>query len=234
MKRALLSALQQARGAKRPAAVATDLESGRQALVLAEDVSGDLALGREALGEVRATVAAEKSGILENHGLFVRVYAPPLRMIIVGAVHIAQILAPMARLAGYEVVIVDPRHAWATDERFAGVALDRRWPDEALRALEPDSRTALVVLTHDPKLDDPALTVGLGSPAFYIGALGSRRTHAKRLERLAAQGLDEAALARVHAPIGLDIGASSPAEIAVSILAAVTAELRSSRYSSDN
>ena len=157
---------------------------------------------------------------------FLQPHNPPLRMLIVGAVHIAQPLAAMAALAEYAVTIVDPRQAFATQERFPHVALSGEWPDQALRSLGPDARTAVVTLTHDPKLDDPALLVALRSPAFYVGALGSRKTHAARLARLRELGLSEAELARIHAPVGLDVGARSPAEIAVSILAQVTQRLR--------
>ena len=143
-------------------------------------------------------------------------------MIVVGAVHIAQSLVPMAALAGYDVTVVDPRRAFATDARFPGVTLSTDWPDDALTALDPDRRTAVVTLTHDPKLDDPALAVALRSTAFYIGALGSRRTHARRVERLREAGFNDKDIARIHAPIGLDIGAVSPAEISISILGQIT------------
>ena len=172
----------------------------------------------------------DRSRALETAGgrVFIHVHNPPFRLIIVGAVHIAQPLARMALLAGYAVTVVDPRGAFATAERFAGVAesqgfsVSQEWPDAALTALDPDLRTAVVTLTHDPKLDDPALTVALRSDAFYIGSLGSRRTHGKRRERLAELGIGDAAFARIHGPIGLDIGALSPAEIAVSIMAEIT------------
>ena len=153
-------------------------------------------------------------------------FNPPLDLAIIGAVHIAQPLARMAALADYAVRIIDPRTAFATEERFPDVALSHEWPDEAL-ALKPlTARSAIVALTHDPKLDDPALTVALRSPAFYIGALGSRQTHARRLERLKEAGFSDADLARIHGPIGLKIGARSPAEIAVSVLGEMTAILR--------
>lgn len=226
MKRALLDALQAARAAKRPVALVTDLDSGRQALLDDDTTQGDLSLGESELARARAALAQDKSGPLEETNLFVHVFNPPLRLIVVGAVHIAQRLVPMAMETGYEVVVVDPRRAWATDARFPDVRLLTDWPDEALEALKPDRRTAIVVLTHDPKLDDPALTVALASPAFYVGALGSTRTHAKRTARLRESGVDEAAIARIHAPIGLAIGAKSPAEIAISILAQVTQELQ--------
>ena len=146
-------------------------------------------------------------------------------MIVVGAVHIAQSLVPMAKLSGYDVTIIDPREAFASEARFPDVNLNHNWPDEAMTNLDPDRRTAVVTLTHDPKLDDPALTVALRSNAFYIGSLGSKRTHAKRLERLRGDGLTEVELGRINAPIGLDIGAVSPAEIAVSIMGEITAIL---------
>ena len=157
---------------------------------------------------------------------FVQVFNPPLRLIVVGAVHIAQQLAPQAALAGYDVTVVDPRGAWATAERFPGIRLNSDWPDAALAALAPDGRTAVVTLTHDPKLDNPALATALASQAFYIGALGSRRTHAQRCERLAEAGWDATAVGRIHGPVGLAIGAKSPAEIAVAILAQMTQVLR--------
>jgi xanthine dehydrogenase accessory factor len=154
------------------------------------------------------------------------VFNPPLRLVVVGAVHIAQTLVPMAGLAGYDVTVVDPRRAFASDARFPGVDVRQDWPDEALEALEPDARTAVVTLTHDPKLDDPALDVALRSDAFYIGALGSKRTHAGRRERLTELGHDARALDRIHGPAGLAIGAVSPAEIALSVMAEMTQVLR--------
>ena len=144
----------------------------------------------------------------------------------VGAVHIAQTLVPMASLTGYDVTVVDPRRAFASDARFPGVDVRTDWPDEALEALKPDARTAVVTLTHDPKLDDPALDLALRSDAFYIASLGSKRTHAGRLERLGALGHDQATLARIHGPAGLTIGAVSPAEIALSVMAEMTGVLR--------
>lgn len=222
MKRSLFVELQAARERKRPVALVTDLMAGTQALVDGEQAIGDLALDTATLAEARAAIAKDRTGKLADGRTFVQVYAAPYRMVIVGAVHIAQALAPMAEAAGYQVFLVDPRQAWATRERFPEVPILNDWPDDALKRLKPDLRTAVVVLTHDPKLDDPALTVTLASEAFYVGALGSRKTHAKRLARLREQGLEEAALDRVHAPIGLAIGAKSPAEIAISILAEVT------------
>ncbi|MEX2008706.1 MAG: XdhC family protein [Dongiaceae bacterium] len=206
-------------------AVATDLATGAQALVQDADISGDLDLDADTLAAAHARLAEDRSGMIEAGGrrLFLHVFNPPARLILVGAVHIAQALAPMAALAGYGVAVIDPRRAFASDARFPDVALIGDWPDEAMAALSPDRRTAVVTLTHDPKLDDPALQVALRSDAFYIGSLGSRRTHAARLERLRAAGFGDSELARIHGPVGLAIGAASPAEIAVSILAQITA-----------
>ncbi len=225
MKRDILDSLQRARSAKRPVALVTNLESGRQALLDGDMVTGELTLGGPVLAQARQAILDNRSATLPGTDLFVQAFNPPLRMIVVGAVHIAQSLVPMAALAGYDVTVVDPRKAWATDARFPEVRMSSEWPDEALAALAPDHRTAVIVLTHDPKLDDPALLVTLKSSAFYIGALGSTRTHAKRLTRLREAGLDEAALARIHGPIGLAIGAKSPSEIAISILAQMTQAL---------
>lgn len=228
MKRALLDRLLADRAAKRPAALVTDLADGGQAIVREGDVEGELALDEAALAEVRLALRRDDSDILESAGrrYFVQVHNPPPRLFLVGAVHIAQALAPMAALAGYGVSVIDPRRSFATDARFPGMALSHDWPDEAMAALGLDSRTAVVTLTHDPKLDDPALASALRSPAFYIGALGSKRTHAGRLARLAKDGFSPADLARIHGPVGLAIGALSPAEIAVSILAQMTAVRR--------
>ncbi len=168
----------------------------------------------------------DRSGFAEDGETFVAIHNPPLRLIVVGAVHIAQALVPMARQVGYDPVVIDPRSAFASADRFPGVTLLDEWPDDGVRALGLDTRTALVLLTHDPKLDDPALAEALRSDVFYIGALGSTRTHAKRLERMAEAGFSQADLARIHGPIGLDIGAAGPAEIALSILAQMTQVLR--------
>ncbi|MCB1389918.1 MAG: XdhC family protein [Rhodobacteraceae bacterium] len=168
---------------------------------------------------------ADRSG-MEESGEFIALFNPPLRMLIVGAVHIAQALVPMARLAGYDPVLIDPRDAFASENRFPDTAIRHDWPDEGLLAEGLDARTAVVTLTHDTKLDDPAIIAALNSEAFYLGCLGSSRTHAKRLERLRAAGITEDQIARIHAPVGLDIGAKTPAEIAVSVLAQVTQVLR--------
>jgi xanthine dehydrogenase accessory factor len=168
----------------------------------------------------------DRSGFEEDGETFVAIHNPPLRLIIVGAVHIAQALVPMARIAGYDPILIDPRESFASEARFPGETVLQDWPDEGLRALGLDLRTALVLLTHDPKLDDPALMEALRSDVFYIGALGSTRTHGKRVERLTEAGFSEAEIRRIHGPIGLDIGAAGPSEIAVSILAEMTRVLR--------
>jgi xanthine dehydrogenase accessory factor len=175
-------------------------------------------------GAVDARLRADKAGI--DEGRFIAPHNPPLRLIVVGAVHVAQPLVVMARLAGYDPVVVDPRESFAAAARFPGETILDMWPDEALTGLALDSRTAVVTLTHDPKLDDPAIAVALRSGCFYLGCLGSKKTHAARLERLRAAGFSEAEIGRIHAPVGLAIGAQGPGEIAVSILAQVTAVLR--------
>jgi xanthine dehydrogenase accessory factor len=231
MKHDILQRLVKARAEKRSVALVTDLGSGLQTIVHDSATHGGFGLDDEAMAEVRRLIGEDRSGIVEvgDSRLFVHVFNPPLRIIIVGAVHIAQALAPMASLAGYEVIVVDPRRAFATDDRFPGVTMNGEWPDEALKELAIDSRTAIVTLTHDPKLDDPALHVALRSPAFYVGSLGSRRTHGKRVDRLKEAGYTKAEIARIHAPVGLDIGAVSPAEIALSIMAQITEVLRQER-----
>jgi xanthine dehydrogenase accessory factor len=208
-----------------PAAIVTDLTTGMQTLVVATVMAGDAGLPDEVWNAAHGFINNDKSGI-HDEAWFIHVLNPPPRLIIVGAVHIAQALAPMAALAGYAVTVVDPRRAFATDARFPSYELRGDWPDEALDALKPDARTAIVTLTHDPKLDDPALQRALSSPAFYIGALGSRKTHASRLDRLRTEGFDDSALNRIHGPAGLNIGALTQSEIAVSILAQMTAARR--------
>lgn len=224
MKSTLLNQLLEDKKAKKPVAMATDLETGAQALVYPDGAVGGDAFSGDILNAAREAISADQSGIVEvdNRRVFVEVFNPPLRMIIVGAVHIAQPLSRMAAVGGYDVTVVDPRGSFATDARFPGVTLVNEWPDEALIKLEPDRRTAVVTLTHDPKIDDPGLQAALKSDAFYIGALGSRKTHGARLGRLTEQGFTDAEMARIHGPVGLSIGAKSPAEIAVSILAQVT------------
>lgn len=221
MKRELLDQLLADRAAQRTVVVATHLASGDQRLIHPGD-DDPLAV------EAALAIQSDKPRTVEtaDGDVFLNVFNPPLRMIIVGAVHIAQALAPMAAMTGYEVTIVDPRQAWATPERFPDIRILDAWPDEALAELKPDHRTAIVTLTHDPKLDDPALQAALSSDAFYIGSLGSRGTHAKRIQRLETAGFDESRHSRIHGPVGLNIGAKSPAEIAVSIMGQVTAALR--------
>jgi xanthine dehydrogenase accessory factor len=227
MKRATLEALRRLRAAKTPVALATDLKSGAQSLVGLDTTDGALALDPAALASVRQALRDDRGGTFDTADgpVFVNVYNPPRRLVVVGAVHIAQPLVPMAAISGFQVVVIDPRHGFATDARFPQVTLDTDWPDEAMERVKPDVRTAVVTLTHDPKLDDPALAVALRSPAFYIGALGSRRTHAARVERLKALGFGDNEIGRIDAPIGLDIGAVSPAEIAISILGKITQTL---------
>lgn len=210
----------------------TDLASGEQRILQSGEGRDEAELERvrEVLRSDRATTtdgaSAPIRGQAPGRGLFYQPFNPPLRLVIVGAVHIAQSLAPMAMTAGYDVTVVDPRGAFATEERFVGVRLIDEWPDDALAALAIDARTAVVTLTHDPKLDDPALAVALRSAAFYVGCLGSRKTHAARVKRLAANGFAEGEINRIHGPVGLAIGAQTPVEIALSILAQMTAELR--------
>ncbi len=222
MKPALLAAVLAARAEGRPAIVATRLADGRQSLLPDPDAPIEV---REA-GQL--FLAAERSGTVTAAGAewFVHVFAPPARLLIVGAVHVAQALAPLAKRVGFGVAVCDPRAAFATAERFPDVTLLTDWPDEAIDGFAPDSRTAIVTLSHDPKLDDPALDRALRSPAFHIGALGSRRTHVARLERLGALGHAAAALARIRGPVGLAIGAVTAPEIAVAILAELVAARR--------
>jgi xanthine dehydrogenase accessory factor len=223
MKLDILKSLNAERAARRAAIVVTDVATGAQRFVAGADVEGDPL--REVL---EAHLRSGKSGMEETPQgrVFLTVHVPPPRLVITGAVHISQALAPVARLLGYDVTIVDPRTAFASPERFPDVKLIAQWPDEALPPLGIDRYTAFVALTHDPKIDDPALLHALARDCFYIGALGSKKTHARRVDRLKAQGISEAAIARIHAPIGLAIGAVSPPEIAVAIMGDVTATLR--------
>ncbi|MEL6807702.1 MAG: XdhC family protein [Pseudomonadota bacterium] len=207
----LLEGLVAARAARTPAAYVVDVDTWDRRL----DHAGHA-----------ARFANDRSGMDEDGRTFVAIHNPPLRLAIVGAVHIAQALVPMARIAGYDPVVIDPRAAFGSAARFPGEQLIEDWPDEALAEVGLDTRTALVLLTHDPKLDDPALHIALNSEAFYIGALGSTRTHAKRVDRLAEAGFSSDQIARIRGPVGLDIGAASPSEIAVSILAQMVQALR--------
>ncbi len=217
----LLARLNAERAARRAAVLVTDLATGEQRLVLAAEA------GRDALAEpIAAALRTGKSGTVPGGTSFLAVQVPPVRLVVIGAVHVSQALAPMAKLAGFDVTIVDPRTAFATPERFPDVALVAEWPDAALARLGLDRFTAVAALTHDPKIDDVALDAALRADCFYVGALGSRKSHAARAARLAAAGHAEEAIARIHAPIGLDIGAVSPAEIAVSVLGEVVGALR--------
>ena len=219
----ILKVLNGERAARRAVFVVTDEASGEQRLVKAPAIAGD-----PLRTMLEAYLRSGKSGMEETPQgkVFITAHVPPPRLVITGAVHISQALAPMAGLLGYDVTIVDPRTAFATPERFPEVKLIPEWPDVALPPLNIDRYTAFVALTHDPKIDDPALLHALARDCFYIGALGSRKTHGRRLERLKAQGAGDAALARIHAPIGLAIGAVSPPEIAIAILGQMTARLR--------
>ena len=230
MKLELLRKLERDRAGKRAVVLVTHLKSGGQYLVYPLEKDTGNSVEESVLEAAKGAVRGDKGRTIpapDGDGeLFLNVFNPPLRMIIVGAVHIAQPLSQVAAIAGYEVVVVDPRRSFATEARFPGVRLVGEWPDDGLKALGIDHRTAIVTLTHDPKLDDPGLMVALASDAFYIGSLGSKRTHAARLDRLRAEGLSDDALARIEAPIGLDIGAKSTAEIAVAIMGSITAALR--------
>ena len=223
MKAETLAELNAERAARRPAILLTDTANGEQRLVKAADFAQD-----PLRVELAKQLRMGKSGMVEAAGkkLFLNVYAPTAKLVIVGAVHISQALAPLARSLEYDVTVVDPRTAFASPERFPDVPVIAEWPDVALPRLNVDHYTAFVAVTHDPKIDDPALLHAFERQCFYIGALGSRKTHAKRAERLRAQGAGDADIARIHAPIGLDIGAVSPSEIAVAIMAEITAQLR--------
>jgi xanthine dehydrogenase accessory factor len=221
---AMLDALVAARAARRPVAYLVHPDTWARCLHDAAEAAAPIA-GAPAAEVLRARFRADRSG-MEDDGWFIAIHNPPLRMIVVGAVHIAQPLVAMARACGYDPTLIDPREAFGSGPRFPGEVILHDWPDEAMAALVPDARTAVVTLTHDAKLDDPAIRAALASQAFYLGCLGSTRTHAKRLDRLRTAGVSEADIARIHAPVGLDIGAKSPAEIAVSIMAQVTQVLR--------
>ena len=223
MKLAILKTLNAERTARRGAIVITDVATGEQRLVKGADIAADPL--HELLDK---HIRSGKSGMEEtlDGKFFLTVHVPSPRLVITGAVHISQALAPMAKMLGYDVTIVDPRTAFATPERFPDVKVLAQWPDEVLPPMNIDRYTAFVALTHDPKIDDPALSHALSKDCFYIGALGSRKTHARRVERLKAQGFGDNEIARIHAPIGLDIGAVSPPEIAVSIIGQITATLR--------
>ena len=226
MQLGLLSDLNAERAARRAAILITDIASGEQRFVRETEISKD-----PLADDLRNALRQGKSGLVErdDRQFFLTVQVPPVRAVIIGAVHISQALAPMMKGIDLDVTIIDPRTAFATPERFPDVPVLAEWPDAALPRIGLDRYTAMVALTHDPKIDDPALTAALRSECFYIGALGSRKTHGRRVQRLIASGFTEAGLSRIHAPIGLDIGAVSPAEIAISILAEIVASLRKER-----
>jgi xanthine dehydrogenase accessory factor len=230
MQATTLKALQQARSARKAIVLATRLSDAGETLIYPDRVEGAQATDVSLVAAARRAMGIGKSETIEVGGdkVFLNVYVPPPRLVIVGAVHIAQTLAPMASMLEFDVTVVDPRGAWATSQRFPGVKVIKEWADEAFQEMGLDVSTAVVTLTHDPKLDDPALESALKSDAFYIGALGSRKTHAKRKERLAQVGITDEMFARVHGPVGLNIGAKSPAEIAVSILGQII-EVRARR-----
>lgn len=221
MKADVLAAIEKARADKRPLARAVRLD-GQDECVLDGSGTGPLDL------EARTVLRLDAARVLERDGArwFIQPFNPPLRLVLVGAVHISQPLERMATLAGYAVTLVDPREAFAQAARFPGVQIVDEWPDDALEAMALDARSAVVTLTHDPKLDDPALKVALSSPAFYIGCLGSKKTHAARVGRLEKKGFTPDQIGRLRGPVGLPIGAKSPPEIAVAILAQITAVLR--------
>jgi xanthine dehydrogenase accessory factor len=224
MDASILQQLVRDRAEKRAVVLATRLMDGIQKLVYPHEKQEENWLIKAA----SQVLASDRGAVVEgpDGDWFLNPFNPPLRLILVGAVHIAQPLALIGSLAGYDVTVVDPRTSFASAERFPDVALVTDWPDEAMAALAPDARTAIVTLTHDPKLDDPALHAALRSPAFYVGSLGSKKTHAARVARLAEAGFTEDEIARIHGPVGLSIGAKSPAEIAISIMAEITETLR--------
>jgi len=230
MKSETVAALQEARSKRRAVTLATRLSDAAETLVFPDRAEGVMADDEALLAAARRAMGIGRSETIELAGqkVFLNVYVPPARLIIVGAVHIAQSLAPMASMLDFDVTVVDPRRAFATDSRFPGVKVIQDWADEAFEQMGLDVSTAVVTLTHDPKLDDPALEAALKSDVFYVGALGSRKTHAKRKARLTEAGITEEQFGRVHGPIGLNIGARSPAEIAVSILAQIV-EVRARR-----
>jgi xanthine dehydrogenase accessory factor len=229
MKSRYIDAVIAANRAGRSVALATELGRGAQFYIDDEMAEGELALDAASVSAMREALRNDRNITLDTPEgrVFVQVFSPPRRCFVIGAVHIAQPLVPMLIATDYQPIVIDPRGAWATEARFPGVELSTEWPDEALERLKPDRATAIVTLSHDPKIDDPALVAALRSEAFYIGALGSRRNHARRLQRLAAEhGFGENQLARIKGPIGLNIGAVSQAEIAVSIIAEITQVLR--------
>jgi len=223
MKRATLKRLIEARQRRVPIALISDLESGAQRLVTRLQAYDD-----ELADALERGFRFDESRVVKEGGreYFINIHNPPLKLLLIGAVHISQILIPMARALNYDITVIDPRGAFASEDRFPEVRVVAEWPDEVLPGIGLDARTAMVLLTHDPKIDDPALAAALRSECFYIGALGSKRTHAQRLERFRAKGFGDKELSRIHAPIGLEIGARGAPEIAVAIIAEMTKVLR--------
>lgn len=219
-----LQSLQAARQQQRAVVLVRWLDKSQERLVFGVDDIDSTPL-RDAVSEA---FKSDKSRLVEIDGdrVFIQVFNRDLRMFIVGAVHIAQALVPFAQMSGYQVSVIDPRRAFAQDARFPGVTVHTAWPDDVIKDAQLDSRAALVTLTHDPKIDDPALQAGLKTDVFYIGSLGSKRTHASRLDRLREAGFEDATLSRIHGPVGLNIGAVSPAEIAIAVMGQVTQALR--------
>jgi xanthine dehydrogenase accessory factor len=219
----LLTALNAERAQRRGAVIVTDLDSGEQRLLRERETGAD-----PLLKTLNIRLRGSKSGIHEHEGkrFFIEVHQPPLRIVVIGAVHVSQALSPMAKLLGYDFVIIDPRGAFATPARFPDVTLIADWPDKVLPTLGLDAWTAFAAITHDPKIDNPALKLALEAGCFYVGALGSKKTHARRVEAMKQLGVSEARIADIHAPIGLDIGALTPPEIALAILSEITLRLR--------
>ena len=230
MDTALLAALNEERAARRAAVVVTQFTGGRQRLVREADVAAD-----PLADQIEAVIRSGKSGIAQTPEgeVFLNAHLPPARIVAIGAVHISQALAPMARIAGFDIEIIDPRTAFASEDRFPGATLHAEWPEDVLRARPFDPYTAVCVITHDPKIDDFPLISALNTGCFYIGALGSRKTHARRVERLVAAGIPQSSIDRIEAPIGADIGAANPGEIAVAILSSVIAAFRKRKMFAD-
>ena len=234
MQKEILDIILTSRSKKQTLAVITRVADGMQWAVLENDSENHEVFTPLDIDTIKASMRDNKSSLISDEKFFVHIYTPPLRLIIIGAVHIAQFLAPMAKVAGFDVTVVDPRSSFATPSRFPEINLSDEWPDDGILKLKPDTRTAVVTLTHDPKLDDPALVETLKTPAFYIASLGGSRTHGKRLERLKSEGFDEKELLRINGPAGLDIGSVAPSEIAISILAELTAALHGRLIKSKN
>ena len=234
MKKEILDIILTSRSKKQTLAVITRVADGMQWAVLENDSENHEVFTPLEIDIIKKSMRDNKSGLISDEKFFAHIYTPPLRLIIIGAVHIAQFLAPMAKVAGFDVTVVDPRSSFATPSRFPEINLSDEWPDDGILKLKPDTRTAVVTLTHDPKLDDPALVETLKTPAFYIASLGGTRTHGKRLERLKIEGFDEKELLRINGPAGLDIGSVAPSEIAISILAELTAALHGRLIKSKN